>query len=496
MHVMLRYCVLVILVSTWVYAAQVRKPVKAESLSGRSVPSALSPRGSRGNTPRKSSNMARRPTVQRSRLRLPEFGNPDDQRPDVAAVKPVPVRSPAAPLPASVKDLLIPQIASLPKRPGGPVPEVSLTCLDTKMIVRVKRTFYGLGATSAQLTLGKGCKNNGILRGSGDFLFRYSLQDCGTRRLSTPGYIVYRNVIRYVPTKRWGPVRRSQSIDVGVKCRYKRFHYSYKLAVHPTWQPATLVKTLEGEEGHFGLKIMNDDWTAYAVSNVYTLGQVVNFQARVNRGTTGGEAKLYLKSCYVTPSYYPNSKQAFSVIQNYGCMVDSKVRGSRSKFVPPRTVSTINFSIDAFQFRKRSSYKVYLHCTMFITKDAISPTAKACTYNHKRIRWEEVEDIESRVCECCNSKCTAPEASPVAMDVQSSGPVIVDGSRPMQEEDQFPNISVSEDAQLPSAEEWKSTKHDEDFGPVSESYMEMLPNEHQQQEERRDKEEKLLEYGI
>lgn len=62
------------------------------------------------------------------------------------------------------------------------VPDVSVTCSTSGFVLRVKPSFYGLGADADELTLGDTCRSNGLLRPYGDLLFTYPLVACGVVR--------------------------------------------------------------------------------------------------------------------------------------------------------------------------------------------------------------------------------------------------------------------------------------------------------------------------
>lgn len=62
------------------------------------------------------------------------------------------------------------------------VPDVSVTCSTSGFVLRVKPSFYGLGADADELTLGDTCRSNGLLRPYGDLLFTYPLVACDVVR--------------------------------------------------------------------------------------------------------------------------------------------------------------------------------------------------------------------------------------------------------------------------------------------------------------------------
>lgn len=127
------------------------------------------------------------------------------------------------------------------------VPDVSVTCSTSGFVLRVKPSFYGLGADADELTLGDTCRSNGLLRPYGDLLFTYPLVACDVVRhqvrsshvllqqlgLLRPvptaarsrqpslDYLVYKYLLRYEPS----PKRlqsRAHPIQIDIECRYPR----------------------------------------------------------------------------------------------------------------------------------------------------------------------------------------------------------------------------------------------------------------------------------
>uniref|UniRef100_W5M1L7 Zona pellucida sperm-binding protein 3 n=1 Tax=Lepisosteus oculatus TaxID=7918 RepID=W5M1L7_LEPOC len=410
-----------------------RLPLSVLALSwlfGLTAAQLREPGGSTRSSPRGTRAIRKPASIQRPRIKLPEFGNPDDQPPALEALTPELLDGAGAPLPGEVRRLLKPAPPKRPAPPSGPRRAVSVTCTGSKMIVRVRPAFHGFGATGGELTLGSGCKSNGRLRPSGDLLFRYPLLACGSQKRTPIGYIVYRNVLHYIPAEEPGPVRRSHPINVGVECRYKSSAHAYSIPRSSACQqaatqemfPFTVCKTAVSPRAFCKTP---DDWMAESDSNIFYVGESINFQASARRLAAG--KKLYIKSCHAALSADPSSQSIYSVIQNYGCMVDSKIKGSISKFVPPRTDSTIKFTIDAFQFKKKPLSKMFLHCTMFVTSSRTSQMAKSCTYDQRQRRWEELEGAVNSACRCCQSSCTAPktDSPPVVAEMRSFLPKLL-----------------------------------------------------------------------
>ncbi|KAF0044520.1 hypothetical protein F2P81_003678 [Scophthalmus maximus] len=118
--------------------------------------------------------------------------------------------APAPPAPRSVRPAKI-------QSDVARLPDVSVTCSVSDLVVRVKPAFYGLGAEAQDLELGSGCRSNGVLRPYGDLLFTYPLTACGAVRQAPQGYLVYKFVLHYDPS----PKRPQSRIDVAIECRYQ-----------------------------------------------------------------------------------------------------------------------------------------------------------------------------------------------------------------------------------------------------------------------------------
>ncbi|XP_026211629.1 zona pellucida domain-containing protein [Anabas testudineus] len=277
------------------------------------------------------------------------------------------------------------------------LPDVSVTCSVSDFVVRVKPAFYGLGADAEELKLGSDCKSNGVLRPYGDLLFTYPLTACDAVRELPPGYLVYKLVLHYRPSHKRFP-SRARRMDVDIECRFERNHHVYQLAVKPTWQTADLRKLLKGRPSEFQIDLMDDSWSEPAKSKVYHAGKMLNFQVSALHHHTGGQ--LYISSCYAAPSSGANPSVKYAIIDNLGCMVDSK-SDPGSQFVS-RTDNTLRFSLKAFQFTAYPDTEISVHCKLSITSEGPDPAHKSCTYRGNR--WKALTGDNS-ICDCCDSQC-------------------------------------------------------------------------------------------
>ncbi|XP_066578144.1 zona pellucida sperm-binding protein 3-like [Amia ocellicauda] len=168
-------------------------------------------------------------------------------------------------------------------------------------------------------------------------------------------------------------------------------------------------RELKNRHGYI-LVTTNEQWLRLSPKNIYYLGQPMYFQATGYFATEG--QRLFIQSCYATASPDRHSKPRFTVIDNFGCLVDSKADGCQSRFVPYTRKDVLRFTIDAFLFQKTLSEhgmtELYMHCTMTVAEH-VTPGAKSCTYNRKAKRWEELYGNHA-VCVCCDSRCSGDRA--------------------------------------------------------------------------------------
>nr|XP_046268202.1 zona pellucida sperm-binding protein 3 [Scatophagus argus] len=316
------------------------------------------------------------------------------------------------------------------------VPDVSVTCSTSDFVVRVKPAFYGLGADAEELKLGNTCKSNGVLRPYDDLLFTYPLTACDAVRQSPRGYLVYKFVLHYVPSPKRFP-SRAHRIDVNIECRYPRNHYVYQLTVQPTWKTAVVRKRLKGSPNDFQIELMDESWSRPARSQVYQLGKTVNFQVSAPHLPVGG--KLYINSCYATPSSGSKSSLKYIIIDNFGCMLDSKRDPGASQFIS-RTDRTVRFSLKAFQFISDPDTEVNVHCKLFVTSEDLGPAHKSCTF--KGNRWKALTGDDS-ICACCDSRCVSSKPRRAMMEGSASSGSLLVSDQPYTAEVGFLPISPS-----------------------------------------------------
>ncbi|KAK6474429.1 zona pellucida sperm-binding protein 3-like [Huso huso] len=271
------------------------------------------------------------------------------------------------------------------------------------MHVLVRTDMYGFRCKSGQLTLGTRC----------------DLKECGSEESMEDGQLVYKNVLHYVPSAQNGAIRRSMPFTVPIQCNY------YRHGIRPLWRNPARFKNLKTSYD-FALRTVNGDWVPDPMMITFYLGQPIHFQTTTNLTVPG--TKLFIHRCYATASPALNSTPRYTVIEIYGCMVDSRHETCSSHFVPPRTNSTINFIVDAFQFNALSPLvnKYYMHCTMVVTSSMVTQSTKSCHYEKNTKSWVELEGNHS-VCSCCDSVCIEDVTLPTGS--ASSDSLLVLGKR-------------------------------------------------------------------
>ncbi|XP_016364195.1 uncharacterized protein LOC107705420 [Sinocyclocheilus rhinocerous] len=280
------------------------------------------------------------------------------------------------------------------------LPDVSVTCSRSGFVLRVKKNFYGFSAIAEELTLGETCTSNGVLEPHNDLLFTYRLTDCQGEQQVFPDYVAYKYVLHYVCLSHRNSLRYHR-VNVGVECRYKREHHVHSLVVSPTSR-TLLRKLIRSRSGDFWIQLMDDSWSSPVRSAVYLLGQQVNVQVSTRHHYQG--VKLFINSCYAATVNTLSQASKHSIIDNYGCLRESRINPGASRFRFSRADNVVQFSFGAFQFIEAPDAQIALHCELSVSGGGPSPMQKSCFYGHTDKRWISVFGQDS-ICDCCDSVC-------------------------------------------------------------------------------------------
>ncbi|XP_061702216.1 zona pellucida sperm-binding protein 3-like [Syngnathoides biaculeatus] len=284
-------------------------------------------------------------------------------------------------------------------------PPVQVMCTPTSMIIQVKAAMYGVRrfVSPGEIFLG-GVENSGLRQcqarpvGDSELLVEAELQHCGTELSISDDSVIYSNRLTFLPAPRPHGITRNIPIVVPVSCHYKRTHIVSSQPQIPVVSSETPSETLA-----FSLKVMSDDWTKVRPSNVFYLGDKINVEASYTDG--GPEPRrLFIDSCVATLNPDATSVPRYFLIENNGCLTDSRETGSRARFLARARADVLQLQLDAFLFQREERNTLFLTCQLRATVEMWrhSPVNKACSYVHSR--WENV-DGGSDACLCCDGIC-------------------------------------------------------------------------------------------
>ncbi|XP_050987749.1 zona pellucida sperm-binding protein 3d.2 isoform X2 [Labeo rohita] len=333
-------------------------------------------------------------------------------------------------LPEETKRVLIPRTTvTLPagSRRRGRSHGVNVVCQMKKMIVKVHKHILGTDGVQSELKLGT-CDISKTTKHY--HVFVYDMDQCGSQRKLINNRVTYSNLLHYSPVTDLGPIRRAMPFTLPVECHFNRYHYSYKIGYIPQVLYQSHFKPLRTVDSVV-LTPRDELWRRLLPTEEYTIGHPMYFQA--DGPPLAENERLFVDSCYVTISSSHLSMPRFTVIENHGCMIDSK--SSRwSKFIQSGRRNVVRFSLDAFLFQGMLGEHLYMHCE--ISVGSLNPTAsaKSCTYNQSTKRWEELFGSNA-VCLCCDSTCVSSDLT-VSSKVITSEPWIMESDLEIVEEEQ------------------------------------------------------------
>lgn len=333
-------------------------------------------------------------------------------------------------VPEELKKLFFPR-APLTERASsrrrGRAQGVHVVCQLTKMIVKVNKHILGVGGVQYELKLGtcdisKTTKNHHV--------FIYDMDQCASERKLINNRVTYSNILHYSPVMDQGPIRRSVPFSIPVECHFNRYHYSYKIGYIPQVRHQHHFKPLRAVDSVV-LTPRDEQWRRLSPTQEYTIGHPMYFQA--DGPHLAEDERLFVDSCYVTVSRSHLSMPRFTVIENNGCMTESKsTRWSR--FIQSGQRNVVRFSLDAFLFHGMLGKHLYMHCEISIGSLIPTATAKSCTYNQNTKQWEELHS-SNNVCFCCDSTCQSYDLS-VSSKVFTSDPWIMESDLGFVEEEE------------------------------------------------------------
>nr|BAJ61010.1 egg envelope protein [Anguilla japonica] len=350
----------------------------------------------------------------------PTFGRP------VATQSPVPVR-PTFGKPPVTQGPVTPRPTI--KEPPQPKPDsVKAHCGETSVQLEVDVDLFGIGnlIQPSDITLG-GCDPIG--QDHSWLLFETQLHACGSTLMMTEDTLVYTFTIRYQP-KAIGvtPIIRTNDAAVGVQCHYMRLHNVSSNALKSTWIP--YYSTLSAEDLLvFSLRLMTNDWRMERESYVFFLGDIINIEASVIQANHV-PLRVFMDTCVATLAPNMDSVPRYTFIDNQGCLMDSKLTSSRSKFQSRIKDDLLQVQLDAFRFAAETRSEIYIFCHLRATAALPESEGKACSFLPSKHGWVSASGND-QACGCCDTGCSVRKGrslEPAAAQYSGNaflGPIIV-----------------------------------------------------------------------
>ncbi|XP_065151452.2 zona pellucida sperm-binding protein 3 [Paramisgurnus dabryanus] len=281
--------------------------------------------------------------------------------------------------------------------------KVEVLCHLDRIYVRVQKSVFADINAWKNLKLGTCSVNKAT---ASHYYFRQNLKDCKMRRREDDDSITYTNVLQYRPPIT-GLIVRDWPFTLPIRCLYPKFHFAYQVGFLPKISAGTMYIGLKNRLDA-SLTAMDASWNVLPDGMSFVLGQPICFEAK---GPSVAGNRLYFNRCFVTPSPEPTSADRYVVVENAGCLVDSK-NSAMSQYYTTKDNSTVRLCFAAFFFNNMVSNSptrktMFMHCEMFMAPSTPSPSSKSCTFDLHAKQWTEMYG-DASVCECCESSCPIP----------------------------------------------------------------------------------------
>ncbi|KAG9281507.1 zona pellucida sperm-binding protein 3-like isoform X1 [Astyanax mexicanus] len=315
------------------------------------------------------------------------------------------------------RPLLVVPLKEALGRPGVRVRTVLVNCFPTHMEVWVKSDLFGLGmqVDPADLRLGPDGPAGptcGVTSVSDlEFTFQFALTDCGTQHWVTEDALIYTNLLTYSPAPPLDGLVRLEKAVIPVECHYRRKFDLDSDPVLPTWIPHQTNKA-SLEKLIFTLRLMSSDWRGERGSTVFFLGDKVNVEAGLYLPQMN--LRVFIESCVATATPDQRSEPRYHFIDN-GCLLDGRLTGSQSHFLPRERPDKLGLQLGAFLFPQVEMSQVYITCTLkAYPLDYVSKSmSKACSFIQGSWRSAEGDDW---TCNSCEDRFQPTRSSPQKLD--------------------------------------------------------------------------------
>ncbi|XP_044211595.1 zona pellucida sperm-binding protein 3-like [Thunnus albacares] len=302
---------------------------------------------------------------------------------------------------------------------------VSAVCGENSVRVEAKKDLLGIGkpVRAEDITLG-GCPASGEDQEAQVLVFESELHGCGSELLMSEDSFVYVFTLLYTPSPLGdSPIVRTRDVTVNIQCHYQRKHDVSSGLLKPTWTPFSDVKATE-ENLYFSLRLMTDDWQFPRPSTQFLLGDMMKFEVSVKQ-FHHTPLRVTVDSCVATIVPNIDTVPRYSFLGNNGCLFDSQLTGSSSKFLSRSQDDRLQFELEAFRFQQDDSGLIYITCSLRATAAtaAVDSANKACSFSNG---WSEASGSH-HACSCCDTDCgTGSQLTGSQWEQETAvGPIIV-----------------------------------------------------------------------
>ncbi|KAI4899790.1 hypothetical protein NFI96_011799, partial [Prochilodus magdalenae] len=246
-----------------------------------------------------------------------------------------------------LKSILLPPTS--PPRTSSPASAASrpvdMLCHIDRIYVRVLKSLFTNPDAWKFLKVGTCAVNEAK---DDHYYFLYYLNSCNVKRQENENEVIYSNTLNYEPAST-EPVTRELPFSVQLECHYSKHHRSYHVGFMPEMAEETI---FWGLKTGISLTPVDVSWKPVPSMHSYVVGQPMYFEAKAPRSQDG--KRLYLNNCYITSSPSLTSTPKYTVLDNYGCMVDSK-KTPQTRFHASADKNTLRFSVGALVFKDMMS---------------------------------------------------------------------------------------------------------------------------------------------
>ncbi|XP_062418988.1 zona pellucida sperm-binding protein 3-like [Pungitius pungitius] len=286
-----------------------------------------------------------------------------------------------------------------------PVAAESITaiCGENYVWVEAKKDLLGVGepVLSADLSLG-GCPATGDDPERQVLLFESPLHGCGSQLLMSEDSFVYVFTLLYSPSPLGSTqITRARDAAIDIQCHYHRKQDVSSAVLTPTLSPFSRSSASE-DQLYFSIKLVTDDWQFSRPAAEFFLGDMMKFEVSV-RQFHHVPLRVTVDRCVATTLSHVDTVPRYVFLGNGGCLFDSQLTGSSSRFLPRSQNEKLQFQLEAFKFQQDSNGVIYITCNVRATVAAVpvDATNKACSFSNG---WREASG-NHKACSCCDSDC-------------------------------------------------------------------------------------------